>query len=239
MILKDFILNYKKAFGEKVELPLAFWYSDYAIAQTDKKGHCIFSRLNVVRNGYGMSLNAGNIGCGGGKFYCGFAEIPPYVPDFVSLKEHYKQSPGLVEDMLAKIDVPRTAKSYLNFARIDKLESFGDAEGLLFYATPDMLRGLVTWAAFDNNEEDAVMSVFGSGCANAITYAIRENSKGGYRCFLGLFDPSARPHVASNIMTFVIPMSRFKVMSGTLLQSCLSGTHAWNKIRERIEREAE
>lgn len=46
--------------------------------------------------------------------------------------------------MLAKIDVPRTAKSYLNFARIDKLESFGDAEGLLFYATPDMLSGLVT-----------------------------------------------------------------------------------------------
>lgn len=42
MILKDFILNYKKAFGEKVELPLAFWYSDYAIAQTDKKGSLYF-----------------------------------------------------------------------------------------------------------------------------------------------------------------------------------------------------
>ena len=41
MILKDFILNYKKAFGEKVELPLAFWYSDYAIAQTDKKGQAV------------------------------------------------------------------------------------------------------------------------------------------------------------------------------------------------------
>ena len=37
-----------------------------------------------------VSLNADVIGCGGGKFYTGFTDMPERVPTFVSLKEKYK-----------------------------------------------------------------------------------------------------------------------------------------------------
>ena len=41
-------------------------------------------------------LFAETIGCGGGKFYTGFTEMPEHVPTFVSLKERYKQTPQMV-----------------------------------------------------------------------------------------------------------------------------------------------
>lgn len=96
-----------------------------------------------------------------------------------------------------------------------------------------MLSGLVTWAYFDNNREDAVVAAFGSGCST-ITQAVVENRKGGDRTFLGFFDPSVRPWFEPGILSFIIPMSRFRVMCGTMRDSCLFGTHAWGKIRERM-----
>ena len=91
-------------------------------------------------------LNAENIGCGGGKFYTGFTEMPERVPTFVSLKEKYKQTLEMVIDFIQQIGVPRTENKYLHFARIDKVESLEEIEGVVFLANPDMLSGLTTWA---------------------------------------------------------------------------------------------
>ena len=117
----------------------------------------------------------------------------------------------MVTDFIKQIQVPRTEKAYLHFARIDKLASFDHVEGLLFLATPDILSGLTTWAFYDTNAFDT-----------------------GKRCFLGFFDPSVRPHFEANLLSFTIPMSRFKEMYHTMRESCLFDTHAWGKIKERI-----
>ena len=76
----------------------------------------------------------------------------------------------------------------------------------------------------------------GSGCSTVVSQAVRENRNGGRRCFLGLFDPSVRPWVGADELCFVIPMSRFAGMCGTMRASCLFGTHAWDKVRERINK---
>ena len=55
--------------------------------------------------------------------------------------------------------------------------------------------------------------------------------------FIGLFDPSVRRYIHENILSFTIPMSRFREMYYTIQDSCLSNTPAWGKIRERICRE--
>ena len=107
---------------------------------------------------------------------------------------------------------------------------------MLFFATPDVLAGLVTWAGFDNDAPDAVAAPFGSGCSTVVSQAVRENRNGGRRCFLGLFDPSVRPWVGADELCFVIPMSRFAGICGTMRASCLFGTHAWDKVRERINK---
>jgi Uncharacterised ArCR, COG2043. len=237
MDVKVFINNYREAFGEKVELPIVFWYSDTSLADTEKINGCFFKGLKTVREGNPISLNAEVIGCGGGKFYTGFTEMPERVPNFVSLKEKYKKTPEMVIDFIKHLGVSLTDRKYLNFARIDTIETFDEVEGLLFLATPDILSGLTTWAYFDNNSEDAVTSMFGSGCSAVVTNAVVENNRNGKRTFIGLFDPSVRPYVEANILSFVIPISRFKEMYYTMRESSLFDTHAWKKIRERINQE--
>ena len=212
MEVKVFIDNYREAFGEKTELPIVFWYSDTPLADTEKINGCFFKGLKTVREGNPISLNAEVIGCGGGKFYTGFTEMPERVPNFVSLKERYKKTPEMVVEFIEQLGVSLTNRKYLNFVRIDRVETFDKVEGILFLATPDILSGLTTWAYFDNNSEDAVTSMFGSGCSAVVTNAVIENSRGGKRTFIGLFDPSVRPHVEANILSFVIPISRFKEM---------------------------
>lgn len=101
--------------------------------------------MKTVREGGTISLNAENIGCGGGKFYTGFTEMPERVPTFVSLKERYKQTPEMVVEFIRQIGVPKAEKKYLHFARIDKISSLEQVEGVMFIANPDMLSGLTTW----------------------------------------------------------------------------------------------
>ena len=91
MEIKTFIANYKAAFGENTELPIVFWYSDTLENQTEKINGCFFKDMRKVREGHTVSLNADVIGCGGGKFYTGFTDMPERVPTFVSLKEKYKK----------------------------------------------------------------------------------------------------------------------------------------------------
>lgn len=238
MEIKTFIENYRHAFGPKAELPYVFWYSDKAQAETSKINGCLFKGFNRVREGGILSLDVETIGCGGGKFYTGFTEMPPHVPDFVSLKEKYKQSPEAVTRFVAALDIPRAEKLFLTFARIDRVECLEDKEGILFLATPDMLAGLTTWAFFDNNDEDAVSTLFGSGCCTMITYAVLENRRKGRRTFLGLMDPSARIYFEENSISFLVPICRFEQMYETMDKCCLFDTPAWNKIKKRIEKTA-
>ena len=141
MDIHTFISNYQEAFGERAELPIAFWYSDKLENETEKINGCFFKGMQQVREGKTISLNADIIGCGGGKFYTGFTEMPVHVPNFVSLKEKYKKTPEMVVDFIRQIQVPRAEKTYLHFARLDTLASFDNVEGLLFLATPDILSG--------------------------------------------------------------------------------------------------
>lgn len=236
MEVTTFINNYREAFGEAVGLPIAFWYSEAPIAETEKIGGCFFKAMQTVREGNPISLGLETIGCGGGKLYTGFTSMPERVPNFVSLKEKYKKKPEMVVEFVEGLGIPSAEGKFLNFMRIDGLESFDVAEGILFFATPDILSGLTTWAWFDTNREDAVATIFGSGCSAIVTQAVLENRKGGKRTFLGLFDPSARPYFEADMLSYVIPMSRFREMYDTMRDSCLFDTHAWAKVRERINR---
>ena len=104
----------------------------------------------------------------------------------------------------------------------------------MFYATPDMLSGLCGWAFFDSNEPDAVVAQFGSGCSTVVSMTVVENARNGHRCFLGLFDPSVRPWVGKDELSLTIPMSRFTVMLDTMHDCFLFGSHAWERIKERL-----
>lgn len=232
---KTFIENYREAFGAKAPLPLLFGYSDKPVADTAKIGGCFFKGLRAAREGVPVSLSADVIGCGGGKLYTGFSDMPERVPGFVSLKEKYKKTPEMVVRYIEGLGMERATKPYLNFVRIDKAETFEGTEGIFFYATPDMLSGLCGWAFFDSDEPDAVVSQFGSGCSTVVSMTVVENARQGHRCFLGLFDPSVRPWVGPNELSFTIPFSRFKTMVQSMKDCFLFDSHAWAKIKVRMD----
>lgn len=232
-----FIKDYREAFGEAAPLPLVFGYSDTPLGMTEKINGCFFKGLSAAREGVPVSLSAGVIGCGGGKLYTGFADMPEHVPHFVSKKERYKQTPEMVVEYIRSLQLQRTDKKYLNFVRVDQASDIAEVEGVLFFATPDMLSGLCTWACFDNNRPDAVSALFGSGCSTVVSTAVLENRLKGSRTFIGLFDPSVRPHVGANELSFVIPYHRFLTMCATMRDCCLFEATAWQKVRERINRE--
>ena len=82
MDIQTFIQNFREAFGEKAELPLVFWYSDTQEGTAEKINGCFFKGMKTAREGGIISLNAETIGCGGGKFYTGFTEMPEQVYEF-------------------------------------------------------------------------------------------------------------------------------------------------------------
>lgn len=238
MEVSVFVENVKMAFGEKVQLPFAFWYSDERINDDlEKINGCFFKEFERLTGGEPISLSADRIGCPGGKFYTGFSAMNEKIPMFVSSKEKYKKSPELVLDFIEKANVQMATMRYLNISPVDRLENFNNVVGLFFLATPDMLSGLAAWTFYDNNSDDAITAKFGSGCSSVFSEATLENSKNGKRTFIGLFDPSVRRYVNENILSFTIPMSRFKEMYYTIKASCLSNTPAWARVRERICRE--
>lgn len=229
-----FVEKLKRYFGDDMQLPIAFWRSNEPLAQTEKIAGCFFKGFAAVRDGEPLSLSLQNCTCGGGRFYLGIADMPDRVPQFVSLTEKYKRSPEDVLKFVEDIEVKRSDLPFVNFERIDKLDTFDNIEGLMFFATPDVLSGLCGWAFFDTNDSGAVRTIFGSGCSTMISNVITENEKKGQSCYLGLFDPSVRPQVGANELGFSIPRSRLATMLATIDDCFLNGSHAWEKVKQRI-----
>ena len=171
---RQFIEDYKEAFGEKATLPIAFWHSDTPVAVPEQVNGCFFPAFEKVRDGQPVSFDSTTMKCGGGKFYCGLAPMPEYVPTFVSEKEHYKASPALVKDFVERLEIDVDKHKYLNFQRLDLMDDSIEFYGVLIFATPDILSGLVSWAYYDNSSDDAVCTPWGSGCSTTIRQVIIE-----------------------------------------------------------------
>lgn len=236
MTPREFIESFRKAFGEAAPLPIAFWYGDTAVNADSRVPRCMIGAIRKVCDGCALTLTAENVQCGGGGLYTAFRPMSEHVPIFVSKTEHYKQTPEQVRAYVESLDIEITDKPYLNFVRVDNLMSWEGVEAVVFFATPDILSGLCTWAFYDNDAEDAVTTKFASGCAAVISFATVENRKGGRRCFLGMLDPSARPLVPKNELTFAVPMCRLSEMLTTMSDSALY-QKAFSVVRRRIEGE--
>ena len=235
MTVKEFIEKYRQAFGEKAPLPIAFGYSNTPTSEIRSIPKCLVGSISNVRHGDSLTLSADNVICGGGGLYTAFTEMPERVPVFVSEVEHYKKTKEMVIDYVCVLNIELTKKPYLNFVRLDNLKEWSDAQALLFFATPDILAGLCSWAFYDNNSADAVVTQFSSGCASIVTRPIRENKINGRSCFIGMLDPSARPLIPENELTFTIPMSRLMEMLYTMDDSSLY-QKAFSALRRRINK---
>ena len=104
---------------------------------------------------------------------------------------------------------------------------------VIFFATPDVLSGLFTLANFDQTEANGTFTPFGSGCSSIVYYPYMECRSERQRAVIGMFDPSARPCVPVNVLTFSVPMKRFEKMISSMEESFLI-TDSWKTVKKRI-----
>jgi len=244
-IKEKFILLWKRYFDD-AELPITFFYTNgeghARLVEPGSVPGCVVGLLSEVRNGRPLCFNVDSIGCPGGKRYLGFTEgIMPDFEYFLSYGipgkltgERYCKSPELVKEIMKRLPAFKAPGRFIVFKRWDKLEESDDPEVVIFFAEPDVLSGLFTLARFDETEQNAVFTPFGSGCSTIVQYPYLERDAARPRGVIGMFDISARPFVPNNVLTFSVPMNKFVRMIANMEESFLI-TDSWFRIQKRIK----
>jgi len=238
--------NWKKFFGNS-ELPIIFYFSNELSgaqeAAIPKGRSCLICELSKVRNGESIAFNDASLACGGAKRYLGFSQgMRTNFEYFLSYGipgkmegERYIRIPEMVKEIQKKqVHLPHN-KEYIIFKRWDKIETHDEPDVVIFFVTPDVLSGLFTLANFDQVAHDSSIAPFGAGCGSIVYYPWLEKDRESPRAVIGMFDPSARPFVGPNILTFAVPMVKFKKMIGYMEESFLI-THTWDVLLKRINK---
>jgi len=239
----QFIEKWNKYFPQ-AELPLTFYYSrqlNGAELASKPAGHrCMICDLNKVRKGTPLAFSRDNIGCGGGLRYAGYdEEVRDDFEFFLSCGkaglegERYKKNPEIVREMMEDIPVIPAKDQYLIFKRWDQLTEEDVPDVAVFFAKPDILAGLFMLANFDFIGQHGVITPFSSGCGASILYPYMELARDKPKSVLGMFDPSARPCVEKDVMTFSTPVKRLFQMTDNMDESFLI-TDTWNTMKKRL-----
>lgn len=240
-----FLTLWTKHFGGAA-LPICLFYSNddgYEQLTRPTRGHaCMVGQLAAVREGRDVSFTAGTLGCEGGRRYLGFQkDVRPGFEHFLSCGipgrmagERYKKTPDLVRQMVRNADVFEAPAKYAVFRRWDNLLEPEVPEVVIFLAPPDVLSGLFTLAGFDEADLNAVIAPFGAGCATIAQYPYLERTRPVSRAVIGMFDVSARPCVPAGVLSFAVPVNKFRSMVDNMDESFLV-TDSWSRVRRRID----
>jgi len=243
-VKNKFLKSWEKYFGDS-ELPIAFYYTEdpgnIARENLPKGRSCIICELVIVRKGKSMAWNVNSLACGGAKRYLGYTEqMRPDFEYFLSTGipgelegERYIQTPEMVKEIMGNIQCIPAKGRFIVFKRFDQLTPDEDPVAVIFFARPEVLSGLFTLANFDQVKGDGVIAPFGSGCGTIVYQAWLENEKENPRAILGMFDPSVRPCVPKDTLSFTIPMKKFEKMVGYMEESFLI-TETWQEVKKRI-----
>lgn len=241
---ENFRRLWKKYFNN-AELPITFYYSnEEGHAELVKGGvgsRCVIGQLSKARQGNSIALNAESVRCFGGKRYLGFAEnLSPDFEYFLSCGnpgkmegERYKKTPAMVTEILKHWPKFQAPARYIIFKRWDQLDITDTPDVVIFYAPPDVLAGLYTLANFDGSDPNAVIAPMGSGCSSIVAYPYLEKDRPYPRAIIGMFDPSARPFIKSDELTFSVPLKKFLIMVQNMDESFLT-TPTWKTMLKRI-----
>jgi uncharacterized protein (DUF169 family) len=241
----EFIELWKKYFGD-AELPVTFYYSkgDGGAEQADKpKGRsCLICELAKVRSGRSVFYNIDSLACGGARRYLGYTDkMRPGFEYFLSCGndqmegERYIKTPEMVKVFMKNQKTLPVEGKNIVFKRWDNLTENDNPDVVIFFAKPDVLSGLFTLANFDQTDPNGTITPFAAGCGSIIHYPYLESMSETQRAVIGMFDPSARPCVPENTLTFAVPMKRFERMIGFMEESFLI-TETWKTVRTRLSK---
>jgi len=244
LLKSDFITRWKKYFPG-TDFPVALFYSNDLHGTAPLKNfaghHCMIADITRDFGGKSLAFNTGNISCGGGLRYCGFADnLRPGFEFFLSNGiegkmegERYKKDPETVLELMKNAPKMKAPAEWLIVKPFEKLDADDNPEVILFFVTPDVLAGLFILANFDRTDLYGVKAPLSAGCGSLVQYPLLENEIENPDCILGMFDSSARPFVQAGTLSFANPMKRFEILVGYMDESFLT-TGTWDVMKKRI-----
>ena len=242
-IKDDFIVKWYNYF-KNADLPVvAFYHDDPPAADIVPPAdgwNCVIAHLQRIRKGTNLAFDIAALGCGGAQKYCGFSDYRPGIEQFLSSGvpgqmegERYKKSPETVRALFTRMDEFEASAQYIVFKRWDMMEDDDRPEVVIFMDTPDVLSGVFTLAGYEEEEVQAVIAPFASGCAAVVMFPFQQCRSEHPKAVLGMFDVSARPFVPENTLSLAIPYSKFTRMVADMDESFLI-TESWKKVQKRI-----
>lgn len=251
---QNLINQWHTYFGDAEE-SIVFFYSDNgkydAICKPESQTHCIVAQLKEVRNGTALAYKAGTVNCPGGAHYLGYddSDNPAYAkgeePNFMECflshgipgqveGECYKKTPLHTRAYYATRKEFTAPARYLVFKPLSLVEADETPDVVVFFGIADTISGLFNLANYDWHGQDAVVSPWGSGCSSIVADPYQQSRKpaGEQQGVLGMFDVSARPFVANDVLSIAFPWERLVAMFEDTDESFLS-TRAWKTIEKR------
>lgn len=230
------------------EMPFAA-FSTNAVpegALTPKNSRCIIGVLRLARKRRQVVtvMNHDNL-CPGGRVYANLeGAVTDFIPAFVSTGmegvfegERYCKNPEVVVQYLDQVRLKADPLPYRIFKPVDMLTENEVPEVVVFFENPDVLSGLFTLVQFETGDNDSIIAPFGAGCAGIYTWVKRYLEEGKERAVIAGFDPSARPFMAPDELTFAMPYTMFLRLMSCYRESFLF-THSWQTIKKRIQKGA-
>lgn len=228
------------------EVPLGLYYTNARPNENGPSGKnahdCLFKYLRIARvkkqPGW---VSRTNPGCMGGSIYTGYNEFNDAIANFVSTGdekrpgEKYIPTPQSAWNMYNQLNRRKAPSDFCVFKPLDQFDTSEPPEVVIFFTRGELLTGLCQLAIYAFDDTNALVFPFGSGCANIIAWPIHYLEKNQDKAILGGADPSCRPYLETDELTFAIPYPSFKKMLDKAEESFLSG-NTWSNVRKKIKK---
>ena len=216
--------------GSHVDFMLAptCWYfaarpPDGAIAPRADAWTCMFALMGKVQSGRPVSFTAETPGCVGAGNYLGFNTVPAIAAAlYLSGKERLKKDAGLATAFYNEVKAPEAEEACLIFSRLDSIPGEVEVEVVNLWTGAASLSILHTLANYDRATNDNVIMPFSSGCQSIWTLPYKESGNAMPRAVAGSLDPTVRPFLPEETISFSAPAARFIEMSANIEGSFLA-----------------
>jgi len=211
---------------------------------------CVMAMLKAASQGRTAVFDRETVGCGGGGVGLGFGNafhtsgagntggmeylLSTGRGEGYPEGEGYRKTPELAACFLTNLPIVELPYTYRIFKPLDQVDLTVEQPCLVtFYVNADQLCGLVVMANYDRPDLNNVIIPHGSGCQGVFLIPYDEVKSENPRAVVGMMDPSARPFIDQDKVTFTVPYKRFLEMEANIPNSFLNKS-TWSKIDERI-----
>lgn len=230
------------------EEPLGISYAarapEASLTPAPGTGHaCIINYLRMARTKKTcVHFSSEVVTCMGGWVYLGYRlPVPERIVHFVttgwegSEGERYLPSPDSMRRFFKDIDIQPAPAPFCMAKPFSMFEKADEPHLAVFHCRGETLTGLAMLAGFALDDHDAVAMPFGSGCANIFTWPLSYQRKGQRKAVIGGADPSCRPFMGVDELSFTVTTDILLAMQEAFPRSFLTG-RTWSGVRKKIDR---